>query len=263
VLDLQLQIYDLKLRTSAPIHFLPVRLVSFESLPSTNDYLKNLSLNGNVEEGTVILAMNQTRGRGQMDRVWNSEPGKNITLSLFLKPVNLSASGAFVLSKAIALSVYETIARYATDVSIKWPNDILVKGKKIAGILIENTISGDQVKTSIAGIGINVNQVTFDNPQATSLALECEETFDVIDIVHTLIREIKVQYHLLVNEEYDELNQSYFERLYRGGQENTFSINGIESPYTIRDIEPDGRIMLQSGGEEKAYYYGEARWILS
>jgi BirA family biotin operon repressor/biotin-[acetyl-CoA-carboxylase] ligase len=253
------------LTTPAPIHFLPVRLVSFETLPSTNDHLKELSLSGNVEEGTVILALNQTRGRGQMDREWNSEPGKNITLSLFLKPADLKAPEAFLLSKSIAISVYETILRFTKskgEVSIKWPNDILVNGKKIAGILIENSILGDQVKSSIVGIGININQVEFSNTKATSLTLACGDKFDVIDIVDILIREIKNQYHLLIQKEYEELNQAYFERLHKPSDLNIFSINGIESGYTIRNIHDDGSILLEAGGTEKAYYYGEARWIL-
>jgi BirA family biotin operon repressor/biotin-[acetyl-CoA-carboxylase] ligase len=119
-------------------------------------------------EGTVVITDNQYSGRGQRGNLWISEPGKNLTFSVLLKP-NVRPDQQFVLTQVVALAVADYITTKTNAVKIKWPNDILVSDKKICGILIESSLSGAVVQFVIAGAGLNINQTVFQNPRATSL----------------------------------------------------------------------------------------------
>lgn len=130
-------------------------LFSFDSVESTNDIAKKLALKG-FNEGTSVIADNQTKGRGRFGRQWQSPDGENIYLSIVLKPKE--ASSIPFLSLLGAASVAKTVKGfYNGSIEIKWPNDVLVKGKKMAGILNEAKLSGKKVKHLIMGIGINLN----------------------------------------------------------------------------------------------------------
>ena len=136
----------------------------FEMLPSTNQYAQELLSKSKPVEGTVISAQNQHAGRGQIGSSWEAAPGQNLTLSIILYPQFLAIQHQFQLNQSISLGVRDFIAKYVQKpVKIKWPNDIYVNEKKIGGILIQNTLSGSSIQSTIAGIGINVNQKHFES----------------------------------------------------------------------------------------------------
>ncbi|MCM1109877.1 MAG: biotin--[acetyl-CoA-carboxylase] ligase [Clostridium sp.] len=153
--------------------------IRLPEIASTNTWMKELLAGHHPyrpADGLAVIADSQTAGRGQRGNSWEADPGLNMTLSLLLAPTGIHAAAQFAVSEVIATAAASTIARYvgpehAAEVSVKWPNDIYVGDRKIAGILIENTLSGQRIEWSICGIGINVNQREFrsDAPNPVSI----------------------------------------------------------------------------------------------
>ena len=146
-------------------------IIKLNAIDSTNSYLKKLALEKPLAPFTVVWTTNQTNGRGQMGSNWVSEEGKNLTFSVLVKDVVENIEGIFDLNVCVAVTLIEVLENYnLSNLAIKWPNDILADKKKIAGVLIENSIKSSGEIVSIVGIGINVNQENFsDLPQASSL----------------------------------------------------------------------------------------------
>ena len=148
-------------------------IVYLQTVDSTNNYAASHDNQPNIQHKTVILASFQSKGKGQFHNNWQSEAELNLLFSIYLLPNKLSAVNQFDLSRISALAIKDTISYFLKrKVSIKWPNDIFVNDKKIAGILIENSVNNNFIDRSIIGIGININQEVFDQLSATSLKLE-------------------------------------------------------------------------------------------
>ncbi|MFT7614301.1 MAG: BirA family biotin operon repressor/biotin-[acetyl-CoA-carboxylase] ligase, partial [Parvicellaceae bacterium] len=151
--------------------FIGQKKIVLPSVDSTNNFAANLIKETNVVDGTVILSEKQTNGRGQSGNSWQSAYGDNITCSYILRPKFLDIEEQFYISIITSLAIISTLKSYGIEPKIKWPNDILVGSRKIAGILIENSISGKTLNHSIIGVGLNVNQTSFDlGISATSIA---------------------------------------------------------------------------------------------
>ncbi len=191
----------------------------FDSLPSTNEYLVEKVKTTTLAEGTVVFTANQFAGKGQASNRWESTPNQNIAMSILLKPSFLLANTQFYLNIVAALAVKNAIEPLLKTISvqIKWPNDILLNGKKTCGILIQNTLSGSNISNSVVGIGVNVNQITFDPnlPNATSLALQGEQTFDIEQIVNAICQQLEHCYLQLKTGQQSLLKTAYFASLYR------------------------------------------------
>src|SRR3970282_291011 len=144
-----------------------------DAIDSTNEFLKGLSNGQLLENFTVVTAENQTKGKGQMGSVWDSEVGKNLTMSVFIKDSLSDVNQIFKLNVGVVLAVVQALETFnIPNLMVKWPNDIMSYNFKIGGILIENSIKSDGTVHSIVGLGINVNQVNFENlPKASSLAV--------------------------------------------------------------------------------------------
>jgi len=170
-----------------------MKLVKLDAIDSTNEFLKVLSLQKDVDNFTVVSAENQTHGKGQMGSVWSTESGKNLIMSVLIKDCVAEISQLFQLNIAVSLSVIEALKELQIpNLSIKWPNDIMSDAKKIGGILIENTIKSDGTIQSIVGLGLNVNQTKFENlPRATSLALLCNDFFDKELLLVSIVENLK------------------------------------------------------------------------
>jgi len=141
------------------------------------------------KEGLVVTTDYQTRGNGQREKYWESSMGDNLLISIVIEP-NISIKNQFLLSKCVALALYDLLTLYTDDVSIKWPNDILVAKQKIAGILIQNILKGKEVTHSVIGVGVNVNQTEFKtySPKATSLNLLLNKTFNISKLQEELLK---------------------------------------------------------------------------
>lgn len=137
------------------------RIIRLEETTSTNNYLRGLVGKESLPEGSIVVTEYQTAGRGQVGNTWESEPGKNLMFSIILYPDFLPANRQFLISQIAALSVKETLDAYVDGITVKWPNDIYWRDKKICGMLIENDLTGHSLYCSVIGIGININQREF------------------------------------------------------------------------------------------------------
>ena len=227
----------------------------FDTLESTNNYCKLLDPRS-VGEFTVICARRQTAGIGQQGNVWVSEPDKNLTFSLILKPAFLAAEDQYNLTMALALAVAETLEQQLTvlrsplSVHIKWPNDIYVGDRKVCGILVTNQLSGGHIASSICGIGLNVNQMQFPDwvPNPTSLLLESpsgQNPFDLNAVLGAVLDNILRRYSQLRQPSaFGTLRTDYLRRLYRLGVEADYIHDGQPLRATITGIDRYGHLQL-------------------
>lgn len=226
--------------------FIGKQLIYLPTCTSTNTVACVMLLKNEAIEGCVVITDHQTQGRGQRGNLWEAEPDKNITLSLILKPVFLSIHQQFYLTISISLAVLDTIHCFVPDsVKIKWPNDILAENKKLAGILIENSISGYNLQHSVVGIGLNVNQKKFRHPQATSLANVTNTTYNKISVSEKLMEHIEARYLQLKNNRLDKLKFDYLQHLYCYQAPHLFLINKEQTQGIIVGIDETGRLAVQ------------------
>lgn len=170
-------------------------ILKFESIDSTQGYLISSDLS-NLPEWTIVMAHEQINGRGQSNNVWETDKGKNLTISILLKPNFINISNQFLITQVLSLGIYDYLKKYIQDVSIKWPNDIYIGKKKICGILVNNKLQGEEFSYSICGIGLNVNQTTFSlatNP--TSMKIELGKDFDLLIVLYELLDSIYYRYN--------------------------------------------------------------------
>lgn len=240
-------------------------LIELASVSSTNTYVKDLLANGKPIEGTVIMAYAQTEGRGQPGSSWLSEPGKNLTVSYIFYPVFLGAPMQFYLNMAVALAVKDCCEFLLNDeVKIKWPNDVYVGNCKIAGILLENTISSTNISSAIAGIGLNVNQTEFDTslPNPTSLRLIKQKEFDLKETLHTLSAFLEKYYLQLRQQHFNFLEKAYTTSLYRYQQTHEFRKGDKIIRGEINGVSKEGKLIIHSSGREMRFGFKEVEYVI-
>ena len=240
------------------------RLIHLNETDSTSKALKIISENEELPSGSMAYADFQTAGRGQRGNLWESEAGKNLIFSILFRPLDVPANMPFVISEMISLSVKFTLDKYIPDISVKWPNDIYHKDKKITGILIENTIHQEKISQSIIGIGININQTEFRSnaPNPTSMMLITGCTFDIMDIMEEFRQEFAIQSQRLNDKCFDPIHKDYLNSLYRkeGFHKYRDSTGIFEA--SIHDIDPTGQLVLKrSNGIYSHYNFKEVEYI--
>ncbi len=187
---------------------------------STNTYAMNLLRDVNPIEGTIVYTDNQTHGKGQRGALWTSKIGQNMTVSVILKPQFLSLDKTFYLSKISALAVYDVLtdilANSQYDIKIKWPNDILVNQRKIAGILIENNFTTHSIQYSVIGVGLNVNQIEFGDFERAAISLKLLENIDIDRkmILELFCQKLEKWYLKLKEHKFDLIDETYLNNLY-------------------------------------------------
>ncbi|MCK5535769.1 MAG: biotin--[acetyl-CoA-carboxylase] ligase, partial [Bacteroidales bacterium] len=165
------------------------KLITVNKLNSTNNYAQKLLKKNSNSESFVVWAKNQTAGRGLRENKWWSSVGESLTFSLVLQKMDFPIDKVFLLNMISSLAIHRVIEKYTKNVWIKWPNDIYVNNKKIAGLLIENTIRASNIITSIIGCGININQMKFPEylSSATSLGLITEKKFNLSNLLNEFL----------------------------------------------------------------------------
>jgi len=225
-----------------------MKLIKLNAIDSTNTFLKQLATSEVVENFTVVSAEHQTKGKGQRGSEWLIESGKNLTFSvLYTKIPNLQIN-LFTLNVIVALSVVEGLQNVSSkEFKIKWPNDILAENKKIAGILIENSIKSQTEVQSIIGIGINVNQENFENlPQASSLCLLEQQFFDKDLLLKNVVNQLENNL-----EQLNQLSEAYFwekyhNYLFKKNIVSTFEdSNGNRFVGKIIKVTSEGKLKVQ------------------
>lgn len=241
-------------------------IIHIQETVSTNKYLREIMRQSALEEGSVVYADFQTSGRGQMGNSWESEAGLNLTFSVVIYPDCIPANQQFLISQIAALSVKETLDRYVDGITVKWPNDIYWKDKKICGMLIENDLNGKEIYCSILGIGINLNQEVFrsDAPNPVSLTQITGKKYNIEQELHAFLRLFYNYYLSLLKGEVNNIRQRYKEALYHNnGYHKYKDEEGIFSA-RIYDIEPTGHLLLQlPEGNIKRYAFKEVSHIIS
>lgn len=232
---------------------------------STNSYTAELLSNSEpLAEGSVIMADFQSGGRGQNGAVWESNPELNLLLSVYYRPQFLKIEDQFLLSIAISLAICEFIEKYASNVQVKWPNDIYVGNQKIAGILIENSIQQHVIKNSIIGIGININQIEFSEnaPNACSLLQLTGKKYDRELLLEELCDAIEEQYEWIRNSPKLTIQNAYLKKLFRFQQEAHFVIDEIAQTAKIVGIDDFGRLGVQLKEHIRYFNNKEISYIL-
>jgi len=226
-------------------------IITLQRVSSTNDYLKhNLSKSTPYTEGTVIMADDQYAGKGQAGNIWKSEAGKNLTCSILLCPTFLPPKTQFSLNIAVSLAIIQLLKPLlGEELSIKWPNDIYYKDKKLGGILIENIIRGTTWKHAIVGIGINVNQLKFETDKACSLKALTNKHLDIHQLLISLCHALSMQYQRLKQGDFTQQRQEYKLHLYRFGVRSPFIHNNYLRYGNIINITDEGRLIINFDGE--------------
>ena len=237
-----------------------MKTVWLETIDSTNsEALRRLP---ELENRTVLAARDQTAGRGQRGNTWFTEPGKNLTFSIVLKNLPLKAFEAVRLNYLTSVAVARYLESRGAEAAIKWPNDIYVGGRKICGMLIENTLGPvGQVMASVIGIGINLNQTAFPQlANATSLSLCTGQSYELETELEAFLGFFET---LQVND--PELFGSYSARLFRLGVWASYHdlLTGREYRGRIEGVETDGRLhIVDEEGNDLYYRFKEVSYIL-
>ncbi|WP_343589398.1 biotin--[acetyl-CoA-carboxylase] ligase [Flavobacterium sp.] len=223
-----------------------MKLIKLDAIDSTNDFLKSLASQDELENFTVVTAENQTKGKGQVGGVWKTQAGKNLTMSVLVKDFLFSNEEVFNLSVLVALSIAEVLKSLnIPDICIKWPNDILSYNKKLVGILIENTLKSDGRIVSVVGIGINVNQTDFDElPNASSLAVISGKPFEKEEIAILIVEKLKEKIQSWKTESQNFWNE-YFNFLFKKGVPTAFRDNNEQDFMgIIQGVSPVGKLQV-------------------
>lgn len=244
--------------------FIGNTIIKLAQVDSTNNYATAHMTINNWSEGTVVITEEQFKGRGQINNSWESEAGKNILLSIVLQPEFLPVQHQFLISKVVAISVWETLSLLVNCVAIKWPNDIYVDQQKIAGILIENAIMGSTLFSSVVGIGLNVNQLIFksDAPNPVSLAQLLKVETDRDQLLSKLLEFMNKWYSKLKNGSIDEINRTYENYLFRKGEEADYKdATGIYRGVVL-GVNEIGQLLIQPLNDEvRSYHFKEVEFL--
>ncbi|MBV7270024.1 biotin--[acetyl-CoA-carboxylase] ligase [Winogradskyella luteola] len=205
-------------------------IIKLDAIDSTNTYLKGMASINLPKDYTVVVAEQQTKGRGQMGTQWQTEVGKNLTASVFKHFYNFKVENQFYISMVVSLAVCKALEGFRIPkLRIKWPNDILSAEKKICGVLIENVIKNNKFQGSIIGFGLNVNQKFFDAlPKASSMSLLTGIVFDKDEVLSKILKQLQVYFKLLENQKFDVLKTEYEASLFRRDKPSTFKMSNNE-----------------------------------
>lgn len=238
----------------------------FARLSSTNDYALKLLADQQILEGTVVSTDDQFQGKGQMGNIWQSEVGKNVTMSIILQPHFLPIERQFYLNIVVSLAVQTVLAKVTGEITqVKWSNDILIAQRKVAGILIQNHLSGKKIQHSVIGIGINVNQTDFPDElnHASSLHLLTHKTFEVAEIRNLICQQLETHYLQLKKGRYEDLRTAYMAHLFQYQKWAYYRLPSSKEPILGRIIEvtQEGKLVVEHHKSVEQYYFKEIQFI--
>lgn len=250
-----------------------VSRINLPAVDSTNSYVRAMLqeeatgqvVSANSFSGfTLVVADDQTKGRGQQGNGWETEKGKNLTFSLLCHPDFILASRQWLISQCMAVAIQQTLSRYVEGVEVKWPNDIYVGDHKISGTLIECDLQGKHISNCIIGVGININQTVFrsDAPNPTSLQLLTGRPHDREEILSSLLSQFQYYYAQLQEGREDTIRQLYMQHLYR--REGFHRYRDVRGVFwaEIADVEPTGHLRLRfEDGNVVRYELKEVQFI--
>lgn len=245
-------------------HCIGNHIIRLISVDSTNNYANHQIRANELSEGTVVLAYEQTAGRGQMKNFWESESGMNLTFSIVLFPEFLEIRKQFMLSKAVTLGIHRALNDKIGDLRIKWPNDIYAGDRKLGGILIENSIMQGLIKTAVVGIGLNVNQTVFRSnaPNPVSLKILTNQHFDCDTVLDDVLSGIDEYYSLLKSGKTSQIDREFIAVLYGLNQKRSFASDGETFEGTIVGVNEIGQLQIEkANGQIVGFHFKEVEFI--
>ena len=232
------------------------QVIKVKSIDSTNNYAAKLLNQTKVPFGTVIMAHYQTNGKGQRNTIWSSNGGDNLLMSVLLDLSFIPSEKIFFLSKSIALAIRAAVVDViGIESHLKWPNDVLIDNKKIAGVLIENQWKKSNIVSSVVGVGLNVNQVDFQESfSATSLKKITNKNYNVDNILKVLCKKLNKYYDQLASLEYDNIDLEYHQHLVNNNKFCEFEENNMVFSAKVKGVNQQGELMLEfTNGDVKSY----------
>ncbi|MGV8963869.1 MAG: biotin--[acetyl-CoA-carboxylase] ligase [Candidatus Saccharimonadaceae bacterium] len=232
-------------------------VISMDETSSTNTELKQLQKQKPLPEGSIVMVDFQTHGRGQAGNTWYSGKGNNLLFSFLLYPRCVMAKDQFIISRIVSLALKNMLDTYLDGVTIKWPNDIYWNNKKIAGMLIENSLMGQQIDFTIIGIGLNVNEIEFpvELPNPVSMKQITGIDFDREEVLTMFFREFFILYRALQIGEVDSIEHEYMQYLFRKDNDYWFEDNDGRFRGTIKNVLSSGHLVIDAYPEKKERMY--------
>ncbi|MCF0159357.1 MAG: biotin--[acetyl-CoA-carboxylase] ligase [Bacteroidaceae bacterium] len=236
-------------------------------LPETDSTNNEVIRYSSSKEMTLVCTDFQSQGRGQRGNSWESELGQNLLFSFLIYPDYVAADEQFVLSQAVSLAIQQTLSLIlpADELSIKWPNDIYWKDKKLGGILIENSLVGNRIERSVLGIGLNVNQRVFtsDAPNPVSLRQITGQPFDRMQLLLKIAGQFRCYLDMLKRGDREPVAHAYFGHLYRKQGFHLFRDAVGEFEACIREVERTGHLVLADRtGRVRKYAFKEVGFVI-
>ena len=236
-------------------------IVRLDETSSTNTELKLLQQKNPLPEGSMVMTEFQTSGRGQAGNSWYSGKGKNLLFSFLLYPRFIQAKDQFIISRIVSLAIIRVLQQYTENITIKWPNDIYWNDKKIAGILIENSLMGQHIEYTIVGIGLNVNEDDFPThlPNPVSVKQITGDVFDREILLLLLRYEFLMLYQSVESGEVAPIEREYMRHLYRKDGPHWFTDAEGRFKATIKTVLPSGHLVLATypDKEERTFAFKE------
>jgi len=222
-------------------------IIKVDAIDSTNTFLRDMSRGKSITRPICVIAKEQLAGKGQMGTVWQSNVGENLTCSVYMPVDKVCVVDQFYVSMTVSLAIYDTLQSFIVPkLSIKWPNDILSDRYKICGVLIENILTNRTFQGAIIGIGLNVNQLKFDNlPQARSIRQITGNSFDIDKILHILLLKLEHRFSGLSKSAYELYKKEYESLLFRKNKPSTFlDAKGNSFVGVIQNVTSFGKLQL-------------------
>jgi BirA family transcriptional regulator, biotin operon repressor / biotin---[acetyl-CoA-carboxylase] ligase len=240
------------------------KVIYLPTCHSTNDIAAEIVHAGLFEEGTVVITDNQIKGRGQRGTTWRANAGENLTFSVILTPSFLPIADQFLISQITALAIRGYLGSYVEETKIKWPNDIYMNNRKSCGVLIENSLQGSRLTTSIVGIGLNINQMDFGEGHLTSLSKETGRQYQLSEEFHKLLKFIDAFYvRLRSTNQSQQIRDEYLGHLYGFNRNVKFQYQGRVTEGTVTNVTQQGklRVRLVTEPEELEFGLKEIEWV--
>ncbi len=234
-----------------------MNIIKLNAIDSTNSYLINLSKTVKLEDPTIVVTNKQTKGRGQHGASWESVSQQSLLFSMFKRFEDLPSNNISSIAYAVSLGVENAFKKnQIPNIAIKWPNDIMSRSKKMAGILIENQIKQGNVVSCIIGIGINVNEEKFESlPQATSMLLATGNKYDLNEVLQYVIEEILIQLNNIEKGEHADLKIKYESSLFRKEMISVFEdLSGHRFNGKIKGVNEIGQLVIENEDEISTSY---------
>ncbi|MDH7444586.1 biotin--[acetyl-CoA-carboxylase] ligase [Aquimarina sp. 2201CG14-23] len=224
-----------------------MHIIKVDAIDSTNTFLRDMNREKYLIKPVCVIAKEQRSGKGQMGTTWQSNTGENLTCSVFMPINDFDIMDQFYISMTVSLAVYDTLnGLILPRLSIKWPNDILSDRSKVCGILIENVVNNGRLRGAIIGIGINVNQCSFENlPLAGSIKQFLGRNIDLDEVSNLLLMKLEYRFSELYKSNFKKLKEEYESLLFRKNKPSTFlDVKGDSFVGIIQGVTSFGKLQI-------------------